>query len=352
MTTITFLTLPAELHLRIPKQVSTEILLMYRLSQVCRQLHPIYVQDLAKEAAKQLLKYVLHGQAAAAKKMMDANPRILLIQAEDQEAGGGMDVTGKLVPTKRKETPFQAITRAGDWRLLQHAVSCLRKIDNGIQLASASMTASFPSGFTFPPSGYSFDSLVNEITQDLTLLGTNEPGEETIKQLRLFRNYFLPSSTPSDKGYHFNVNHVLQAFRVFDAQWETWSTEQRSAFWRFVLGYLMRLVPAHIAQAFCQGLFRLIEQQQDLSRSLTLPNYAANKRFIWPALSELGITSGIEIYMGSIGVLPYMCLRVGFWTAALETYIAQIERELTSISDSCKSAPEPNQLPTNELTMG
>src|SRR5690348_11338790 len=73
----------------------------------CTTLHRFFQADLDKSEAQRLLTYVLQGNAKEAKKMYEANPRLLFIEATAQEYAAGIDEDGKPVYREVTESPFK-----------------------------------------------------------------------------------------------------------------------------------------------------------------------------------------------------------------------------------------------------
>src|SRR3990167_2861287 len=66
----------------------------------------------------------------------------------------------------------------------------------------------------------------------------------------------------------FNPQHLLKAFELYDSQFDKWrSWNQRDLFWRQVVGFVQRFLPANIAMDFAQGLYNRVEHQEKSARS-------------------------------------------------------------------------------------
>src|SRR4029079_14466091 len=90
-----------------------------KLSMTCKPLYSFFQQDLAKRDAQRLLTYVLQGDARKAKKMYEANPQLLFLEATAKDYAAGLDEHGKPVPRIVSDSPFKAAARAGDIWMLQ-----------------------------------------------------------------------------------------------------------------------------------------------------------------------------------------------------------------------------------------
>jgi hypothetical protein len=261
---------------------STKVKEVGALAQTCRRFYQILEPQLNLQA-KQLLLHVLQGDAANAEKMFTINPELLFIEATASEYAAGIDEAGNAVHRIVRASPYRAALGAGDKDLLTKMEVHFDKVGNfgtthnpqsktGWEMAKVQFYEQFPNGIVdYPESAYyaKFNALAAAITADLVLRQTQDyipaivknPSETTKSLLVQLRNDFLPKEAVTS-GHHFNLNHLLKAFEVYNAHWDKWNWNQRSLFWCQVIGYVERLVPAVDAQAFCMGLYYLLEQKQ------------------------------------------------------------------------------------------
>jgi hypothetical protein len=68
----------------------------------------------------------------------------------------------------------------------------------------------------------------------------------------------------------FNPQHLLKAFELYVSQFDMWSCEQRDLFWRQVVGFVQRFLPANIAMDFAQNLL-IREWHGRRARSFSCP---------------------------------------------------------------------------------
>ncbi len=265
---------------------------------------------LDERAAKQLMDYVLkptEENVKKAKAMIAANPKVMFIETSGVEWASGID-EDRVVPRRVKSSAFKAALGTGDSEIyndmLKHAHQVIYKnengetIETGIQRAQRQMQEQFPSGFEYPQVEAEFTALMDKIVNALT----NDPtSPETQAVLNEFRHYFLPKEVT--EGHHFNLNYLIEAFDVYSQNWDPWNDNQLSLFWCQVIGYLERLVPAVDAQAFFQGLYDRMEQNQPPTRSLTLYNYQSSSDISYfPPISSpptTGLGFDFAIYAGA-----------------------------------------------------
>ena len=328
------------------------------LAQTCRRFYQILEPQLNLQA-KQLLLHVLQGDAANAEKMFTINPELLFIEATAPEYAAGIDEAGNAVHRIVRASPYRAALGAGDKDLLTKMEVHFDKVGNfgtthnpqgktGWEMAKVQFYEQFPNGIVdYPESAYyaKFNALAAAITEDLVLRQTQDyipaivknPSETTKALLVQLRNDFLPKEAVTS-GHHFNLNHLLKAFEVYNAHWDEWNWNQRSLFWCQVIGYVERLVPAVDAQAFCMGLYYLLEQKQPLARGFKLENWGVNGAdFYFPAsggAGGLGFDFGIYIALArGHGAVE---LRLRPVDCGAMRFIEQLCRAKTSGLDSFK----------------
>jgi hypothetical protein len=202
---------------------------------------------------------VLQGNAVKAKKMYQANPGLLFIEAAAEDYAAGIDENLNAVHRTIVASPFRAAAGAGDVSMLYDMAGCLDQfvdIKSGIkghQIANEQLDQQFPNGFDYPPSTYDF----SELEAAITLIRF----ASTTGAYAKFGKVFMPVDV--SVGYHFNLNHLIKACEVYEKNTNCgellfpraplWNSNQASIFWCFVIGYLERLVTAVDAQGFSCG---------------------------------------------------------------------------------------------------
>ncbi len=118
---------------------------------------------------------------------------------------------------------------------------------------------------------FNFDAILAAIRAanirdlDAALNKTNN-GSPICLALEEFRHQF---SELSNNEKIFNPQHLLRAFEVYNALWDQCERDgsdrdykKRDLFWRQIIGYTQRFMPACYAQAFSQGLYYLVKVDQ------------------------------------------------------------------------------------------
>ena len=88
---------------------------------------------------------------------------------------------------------------------------------------------------------------------------------------------------------HFNLQPLIDAINTYVKQFDNWSLAQWEEHWCHVVGPLQRLVPAHVAQHYCED--KLFDGKKPFngaafSRSLQFYNSLLNRRESWFPLSR------------------------------------------------------------------
>ncbi|PJD91451.1 MAG: hypothetical protein CK424_06450 [Legionella sp.] len=77
----------------------------------------------------------------------------------------------------------------------------------------------------------------------------------------------------------FNPQHLIKAFELYDSNFAQWSWNKRDLFWRQVVGYVQRFLPANIAMDVAQGLHYRVEMEEPAQRSF---NFRVGGGAIYP----------------------------------------------------------------------
>ena len=296
--------------------------------------------------------------------MVKANPRIMFIEVTDEVEEYAAGITTRINEAGIEEhvavhrrvkglSPFRAALGAGDEGIYKDMATYFDKVVDiegnpiGHTRAAQQFNEQFPDGFDYPPCTYDFSVLATAITADQVLhqdhnpTVVKNPSESTKALLAQFRNDFLPKEAVTS-GHHFNLNHLLKAFEVYNAHWHQWNGNQCSLFWCQVIGYLERLVPAVDAQAFCQGLYYFLEQKQPAARGFKVESWDTSPEapyFPLPSGSSgLGFDSGIYIAWAGAGGRAGRIEERGA-RHYLKKYVEQKHQILSALSNTWNSHP-------------
>jgi hypothetical protein len=76
-------------------------------------------------------------------------------------------------------------------------------------------------------------------------------------------------------GKHFNSQLLVEAFKSYNNNYHLfggWDSYKNNLLWCRVIGHLQRFLPACYAQAFCNGIYNLVEAEKPFDRRLKLDN--------------------------------------------------------------------------------
>lgn len=147
---------------------------------------------------------------------------------------------------------------------------------------------------------------------------------ECAKALQAFRDYLKPQAVIK-KGEHFNAQLLVKALEKYvgdqyDLFGGHWNDPKNLLFWRQVIGYIERYLPANLAQAFCQGLYNVTLGGESLKRDLKL----YDKSFFFPSdlssSSGLGFDHSVDSYYG-------VCHAGGGWWRCREVWKDYVEQQ-------------------------
>ncbi|MDF1654894.1 MAG: hypothetical protein P1U34_07250 [Coxiellaceae bacterium] len=236
------------------------------------------------------------GKEKGAQILLDAKPELLLINTEKTT-----DYSGKLIEGL---TVFQAALCAGDVDMVKMLLPYFDALDEGDHHRSQQIQAIFPDGLDAHlahqlDDTFDFSTVVTaistasdiEVSDALNLTGAafkqsdserSKPDSELslVEALNRFREKFTEKSL---KERIHNPQHLLKALELCSSNFEPendaiWSGPKRQLFWRQIVGFCQRFVPACMAQAFAQGLTKLVSvpgsdiddgTAQQLKRSLS-----------------------------------------------------------------------------------
>lgn len=309
---------------------------LWNLSQASKVMFFSCQPLLEKQAAKILLSHVVKGEEAEALEMIDANPRLLLILSK------ATDYSGR---SYQGLTPFQAALSSHDVALWKKIESYFDKLPDGEAEKVRQFRQLFPEGLPQQES-YDFTELVQVISNssdaDIMAALRKENNDTPICQaLNGFRTAFTDLAI---KEMFFNPSHLIDALKVYDAQFDRWSWNQRDLFWRQVIGYTQRFLPACYAQAFCQGLYYILEEKEPLSRLL---KFRVGGASYYP----LTDSSGLGFDAAAVCAGPWrggLAASVGpmRMVGRLINYVEQIQQNYLDLSTACGMMDNPSRATT------
>ena len=116
---------------------------------------------------------------------------------------------------------------------------------------------------------FDFSTLVDVITQSNDIdvqaqLNLEQNDSLLCQTFNRFRDDF---TLCSQQEILFNPKHLINAFEIYTENFKHWDWNRRDLFWRQVIGYVQRFLPANLAQDVSQGLYCRVEEKEKSRRS-------------------------------------------------------------------------------------
>jgi hypothetical protein len=204
----------------------------------------------------------------------------------------------------------------------------------------------FPAGheaYYSAQTAFDFSQIVNTISDSIPAdvdkaLSLELPNNTALwVALEQFRVDFTKRS---NQEVVFNPQHLIKAFELYDKKYDNWTSKQQDLFWRQVIGYVQRFLPANIAMDFAQGLYARVENKEKSNRSF---NFTYGGGSIFPlsldsSLAGLGYNYARGGGRGLVG--PRRCgagLGVAFKSCvkqkqqSWENYAARVARQSSDL---------------------
>ena len=242
------------------------------LAQTCSRFRVLF-QPMVN--IKKLLQHIAYGEQEAAEKMIDADPRLLMMSGDviDYSHRTIIDVTPAQLAFGGDDEVMCAMLKE---KMCAHYETMHHDREWGETIFSNQIRAKFPEDVEAQQiAAAEFDELMAQLVTEINhpLANINNelndvPNESPLRNLLdEFRVRFAPGEVKA--GKHFNAQFLLKAFEIYDANYDPWSPEQCRLFWSRVVGYLERLLPVSYVQAGCQGIDN-VRKGEPLKRVLTL----------------------------------------------------------------------------------
>lgn len=347
---------PNELDKQLEEQLKNESVPRYK--KICELLflmrnrngHPLNTTKIAKPLIRTiantsvglekplntLLKYVAYGQPEQVKALLDKHPELLL------EKGNVVDPAGNTI---LGVSAYECALGAGDHEMVAIIREYFDKFEGGIE-ARIEQEKHYQDAIDnmLKQPAFDFSELMQIILdapkEDITEELKNENDfkanydgkihpqyKKTLRQaLEEFRQYFSPKEIKNGE-MHFNYANLQKAFDLYNEKFDALGKasngnwDKRDLFWRQVIGYIQRGLPACDRQAFAGGLYRLVEEQKPLKRRF---------KFKYNDI-DFPITSG-DLSRSGLGY-EYPGRGAGWWAPGwsfFETYVKQKQQ-------TCKS---------------
>ncbi|MCX7125631.1 MAG: hypothetical protein NTU49_07795, partial [Gammaproteobacteria bacterium] len=226
-------------------------------------------QRISSDAVNPTLQQVVYGNENAVKAELEAvksNPTQLSALLSD--TGTVKDYSDRTITGM---TLLQAAAAAGDVDMCLMLKNYMSSEEFSTQLAEIFLEGIEAHESEQQRNTFNFDAILAAIreanTPDLdAALNKTDNGSALCRALEEFRRQFTEIS---NREKIFNPQHLLRAFEVYNALWDQCERDgndrdykKRDLFWRQIIGYTQRFMPACYAQAFSQGLYYLVKVDQ------------------------------------------------------------------------------------------
>lgn len=218
------------------------------------------------DAVNPILQLVVFGEEGKVKAALEAvKSNATQLSALLSNTGTAIDYSDRTITGM---TLLQAAAAAGDIEMCQMLKSYMDANEFNNQLAEL-----FPEGIEAyeakqQQDAFNFDAILATIaaanTTDLdAALSKQNNGSALCRELDVFRDQFKQVAQTEKI---FNPYHLLRACEAYSTLWDQCERDgsdrdyqKRDLFWRQIIGYVQRFVPACYAQAFVQGLWDLVK---------------------------------------------------------------------------------------------
>jgi hypothetical protein len=307
-----------------------------------------YGQDPNSEIAKALTHaaYARKEDVDALKKMLDANPSLLLLAGNVQTPGGD---------EIRRVTLYEFLLGAGDDELAGIVLSYFAKIVNGEQEMIRQYERYRPhieGMLTQKP--YDLSPLIELIRkatpeQVTALLNKDMTGDnELCKALSQFRKDWAPKVLIKP-CMHYNYASLQHAFELLDLEWNNLYKASNDNFdkirlvWRQLIGFEMRRLPGIDRCVMAQGLYYVIDKKEVVGRSYALRG-AGGAAGAFPVTTTDDSSDGLggDFSIDIFGRMPIAALGWGAGASCRwETYVEQKLQTCRTYAASPNSSAEP-----------
>jgi hypothetical protein len=264
------------------------------LSEAFRSGRDMTAAARKKHALESLLSAVVSGNEALVRKIITSRSELLLDASAIVTDLSGKEIKGL--------TPLQAaICAGGDVDMVQMIIDVLQqKLKDGKTLSfeptleiQRQFSAIYPNGdieaveaeqianaqkFKTQESENVFNlsmifAKINAATDAEVQAELTNPGQHTDSQLNATLHTFRAQfAATSNQEQIFNPFYLLKAFEFYDEKFDNFNGNdhsqwnRRNLFWCQVIGYIQRHLPACYLQAFAQGPYYIVKNNEKLKR--------------------------------------------------------------------------------------
>lgn len=244
--------------------------------------------------AMQLVQLIVYGDLTKSEALLKANPSLLKTLLTEKVTV--IDYSRRKV---KQKTAFQAALCAMDDELCAMLAHYMPKEEMVRQYQEI-----FPEGhetYSQKQTPFDFSQIVATISQSGDADVQKALSLELPNTTLLWRNleqFRADITSRSSQEAVFNPQHLLKAFELYDSEFNRWSWNQRDLFWRQVIGFVQRFLPANSAMDCAQGLYNRVEAKEKSKRSF---NFTFGRGAIFPPSFDSFSGLGYEFAAGGVG---------------------------------------------------
>lgn len=270
----------------------------------------------------QFLQHIAYGEQAQAEAMLQSHANMAPILLTT--AGKVKDYSGRTI----KGTGLQLAIGAEDVKyhdneecmtemLMRHL-----KLSNGEDEIATQISNQFPDGWEESEKERAKRDLaeLNKVVDAIAVSRTNGDCEVALQAFRDYLERENKGKGVIKTGKHFNIELLVEAFKVYEQKYTNfggWDSRKSNVFWRNVIGYTQRFLPACYAQAFCQGPCNIVDDGEKLNRSMKFSYYNAT---YYPLDSSRAVRLGYN-FTARLGDGSYSWKTV--WASVFTNYVKQ-----------------------------
>jgi hypothetical protein len=259
------------------------------LTRVERPSSLFFRGQLLNVRLKQLLQHIAYGEKDEAKAIITADPGLLLLSGpivrdyagrEIQQTAYQMALAAGDVFVKFENGVYQPGAQGEEMKeMIEPYFIKLLGEEKGVAELERQRKMIFPDDFEEYIKQKRAEDLA-AVTEMFKAIGDaevlDEEGllEECGKALEKFKTHLEPKGiiTTTTQGYHFDPQILVEAYRLYDANYTTfgnnWNSLKNLFAWQKVIGLIQRYLTACDAMVLCQGPYYIVQDGEPFKRTL------------------------------------------------------------------------------------
>jgi len=283
---------------------SNAVLARLSKSSVC--LFSICNDGLTTRAMQALLQAVIDDDREKVKKILDSRPDLLVLEPAEKFVS---EVKSQLTwQIFEAEKPLVMALKRNQVKMVEILLSYFEKLEDGAQKA-LEQWENAEKALKNRNRSVDFSSLIEVIAQED--FSNDKLRKNTEKKLGEFRKTVLPDEAIALDDY-FDIEQLLiTAYKAFDEGFYVFQNkDQRNVFCINVIGFIQSLLSPEYAKVFCQGLWHVIDDGEEIS------DRAARLRLLGGGKSFYRDDRQAEVGLG----FKYLCSALGACWAFLTCF--------------------------------